>query len=230
MKHNHKNITPRRANERGNVFFFILVGVIMFATLSFVVARGFRSDTTNTLTKRQLELAVTDILSYSASIEHAISRLRRNGVSESDISFHDAEWGHTDYEHAAPQPDENKVFSGAGGRIGYRIPEGLPNMDFRDDFMIEGIASNANPELTLISTNLTEDLCTKINSKVGISGIPAIATLAATTGEAVGDFTARAVKNTIGDTTAALENQPIACIESVAGSGNFNFYYVLLAR
>ena len=69
-----------RISERGNVFIFILLGLVLFAALSFTVARGFRSDTTSQMTDRQAELLATEIITYGQQMERTVNRLRRNGL------------------------------------------------------------------------------------------------------------------------------------------------------
>jgi len=100
---------------------FILIGIVLFAALGMTVSRGFQSSATSNLSKREAELAASEIMAYAQSLERAINRMRRNGCSENDISFaNDVVSG---YEHTPAAPDKCKFFHGDGGKIGYRQPK-----------------------------------------------------------------------------------------------------------
>lgn len=119
------NNNPVRAAERGNVFIFILLGLVLFAALSFTVSRGFRSDTTSQMTARQAELAASDILNYAQQLERAVNRLRRLGCSENQLSFQfdsDGDGDFNDSDEAlhntnAPTDFSCHIFHGEGGNI-----------------------------------------------------------------------------------------------------------------
>jgi hypothetical protein len=82
-----KNNNSNRNNESGNAFIIVMVGVVMFVALSFTVSKGMRSDNTNKLSVREIELAASDILNYASQMERAINRMRRNGISETELDF-----------------------------------------------------------------------------------------------------------------------------------------------
>lgn len=221
--------------QAGNAFLFVLLGVAMFAALSFMVARGMRSETATTMTDREVELAAADIMTYAQQLERAVSRLRRRSISESDISFHTGNWGHTDYQHG--QPDENKVFHPSGGAIGWKEPpQGSndgSNWHFTGSTCIGDIETGAagcesdgdssNEELIAVLPSLDQTVCQEINDKLGISGIPANAGTGYSTTEFVGTF----ADGTIPDN---MDGYNSGCFNGGAGQAGFHFYHVLIGR
>ena len=104
-----------RLSEAGSVFFYILLGVILFASLSYVVTRSMRGKSVDSMTERQAELAATDLLNYAQNIAYAVDKVRRKGCSENDISFDHSAWGHSDYEHSPVVANKCKIFYPSGG-------------------------------------------------------------------------------------------------------------------
>ena len=223
-----------RKAERGNVFFFVMLGVALFATLSYVVARGMRSDTTGALTKRQVELAATDILNYSQKLEHAVARLRRRSISESDISFE----YNGDYINAAcdtaadPEFPGCRIFHPSGGGVGYLSPPDDITTDewhFTGETCIINIGTgvagcdsdtdSSNEEILAVLPNITQPVCTEINNRLGIGATPA-----SVGGYAAGKFTGSFSDGSVLD---GLDGVNAACFSK---GGSFHFYQVLIAR
>lgn len=169
---------------------FILLGVALFATLAFVISRSMRSETTTTMSQREVTLAAAEILDYSQQLSRAISRLRRKNVSENDISFdNNFEAG---YNHTPAQPDTNKIFHPSGGNISYKTPldqwldsnQSAENLYgilyFTARHRAKGVLSDTSPEgldLLLIIPYLQRNLCIAINDKLGVpnpSGAPPV--------------------------------------------------------
>lgn len=168
----HKN--KNRQSERGNIFVFILLGVVLFAALSFTVARGFRSDTTSTMSARKAELVAADILDYAQQMSRSVDRLRRKGCSENEISFeHDATAIFT-----FSTREECKVFSSEGGNMKpWPLTESLnANQVFNtyrpfrvtSDYYVAD-AGSANSELMLMIGMVNETVCQKINDKINVT-------------------------------------------------------------
>lgn len=175
----------QRKGERGNVFIFILMGIVLFAALSFTISKGFRSQTTNTVSERDAHLAASDIMDYAQSVAQGVSRLRRKGISESDISFDNEVV--SGYAHSTPQPVTNHVFHKSGADVTWRNPPVGANNG--SDWIITGSScvtdlntggsgcdsdgNIRNEELLLILPNVDATVCGAINERLDISGIPA---------------------------------------------------------
>lgn len=248
-----------RCREHGNVFIFILLGVVLFAALSYTVARGMRGDTANSISDRQAALAASDIITYAQRIERAVNKMRRKGISESDISF-DNNFV-TGYNHTPAQPDTNKIFHPSGGNVTYtpplsdwletfasapdlygewyipdatRIfrlgPNGLDTVEAHND-------SVSNEDLILVLPYIKQNICIEINKKLGISTDDTIPQdsnnmWSVTEPKYTGTFTDSGVAIEAGGGGPSITNEPTACVEG--GGGNpatgYHFYYTLIVR
>ncbi|MCF8495547.1 MAG: hypothetical protein K9G62_02640 [Alphaproteobacteria bacterium] len=217
--------------QSGNVFLFILIGVVLFAALGITVSRGLRSNTTTEMSNREALLAAADILDYAQRLSRAVERLRRKNVSENDISFDNP--AVPGYAHTPAQPDAHQVFLVAGGAMGWQAPaprvnDGSPWF-FTGSTCIAGVGTGAagcstdsisNEELLAILFNLKQNVCEKINDKLGISGIPTDSG----DGFSSAQFTGAFEDDTIVNPGSVYES---ACISQ---GGNYYFYHVLIAR
>lgn len=223
------NSSTRNA-ERGNVFLFILLGVILFAALAFAVSRGFRSDTTTAMSQRKAELLAVDVIAFAQRLERTVAKMQRNGISENDISFEnpvDAGYAHT------PSADNQNVFHGDGGAISRQgAPSGANDgsaWHYTGHTCIAdlgtgatGCASNtaSDEELIAVLPNVNATVCGIIDKKLGISAIPA------NTGTA---YSATKFTGTYADGSEIIldRSRNAACYSQ---GGNYYFYHVLIAR
>lgn len=116
-KNNHKSDA-----QNGNAFLFILIGIVLFAALSFTVARGLRTQTASSISEKDASLAAAEILDYAQRIQRAVDRVRRRGCSENEISFENEVVA--GYENAnAPNDNSCHIFHPNGGSVSYVIPK-----------------------------------------------------------------------------------------------------------
>lgn len=214
----------RRFSERGNAFLFILLGVALFAALGFTVVRGMRTQSTTSLSNRDADLAVTDIMAQVQTLGRAVDRVRRNGCSENDISFeNDIVAG---YNHLGAVADTCKVFHRSGGGIDWKSsPVAGLQFEFWGADGVTGIGTSPASELVMALPlgSTYEQLCLLYNKKAfGGTTIPT-----GTNDEVATKFT-----GPFGDTTVSLSEAPgksTACIDQ-DGSKKFLIYSVLLER
>ncbi len=218
-------------SENGNVFLFILLGVVLFAALAFVISRGFRSDTTTAMSERQAELIAVDILSYTQQLQRAVGKLQQKGVSENDLSFDSP--AQAGYTHTPAEQDFQKIFHISGGGISWknapaRANNGSP-WHFTGRTCIPGIGTGAagcgintvpDEELIVVLPNVNAAICAVLDKKLGISSIPANSGGAYSSVKFTGPF-ADGTEINIGASHNA------ACYRHGA---NYHFYYVLIAR
>jgi hypothetical protein len=218
--------------QSGNVLFIILLGIVLFAALAMLISRGMRSQGTTAMTARDAELAAVDILSYAQSLERAVNRLRRNGVSESDISFVNNEV--SGYAHSPVQSNTNKIFHLSGGAIEWKSPP--KDANDASDWLFTGgscIAdvgngatgcdgdSTNNEELIVVLPNVANTVCQKINAKLGLSE---------TIADSGGGYASTKYTGSFADDTEIIPaggSYENAC---VTYSGARYFYAVLIAR
>ncbi len=221
-----------RQSAEGNVFLIILVAVALFAALAFTVSRGFRSTTTATMTGRELALAASDVVTYSQQLERAVNRLRSKGTSENDISFDQSYV--TGYDHTPAQPETNKIFSPTGASVTWKSPVNGANDAspwlFTGESCVVGVGNGsagcgsdglANEELLAVLPNVVSNLCTEINKRLGITGIPADSGGGPSSAQFTGDFA--------DGTEIVLAGGPYNSACFSFGGANY-FYTVLLAR
>ena len=104
-----------RNTQAGNVFVFILAGIFLFGALIFTFTRGASKGTTS-LSKHQARVAAQEILNYAQTLELAVSRVRRNGCSENQISFeNDVVAGYINAN--APVDNSCHIFKDNGGKM-----------------------------------------------------------------------------------------------------------------
>lgn len=227
-----RNLDPR-FSERGNVFVFILIGIVMFASLSFYVAKGMRSQTTKALSARQAELAATDILNYAQALEAGVNRLRSKNVSESDISFESAQ--EPDYAHSPAVTHAQQLFHPQGGGVNWQAP--IPDVNDGTNWIFTGSTcivdlgtgaagcssdgNTRNEELLAVLSNIDATACTAINERLNITGIPADTGGGASLTKFAGDFT--------DDAEMILPGGPFGSACFSFGGQNF-FYVTLLVR
>jgi len=169
-----------RHAERGNVFMFILLGVVLFAALSFTVARGFRSDTTSSMSEREAELAASEILDYAQRMQRAVSRVLRNGVSENQISFENSQSPVT-YPNSNCTNDQCLIFHPDGGGMKWQEPpEGASDFSWNitANHKIPGYGGTGHAGLVLHLPEIDERLCETLNRRLGhdFSSIPECST------------------------------------------------------
>jgi hypothetical protein len=223
-----------RARERGNVFVFILLGVVLFTALAFTMSRGFRGETTTRMSDREITLAAADILSYTQRLEQAVSVVRGKNVSEKDISFENP--AVSGYAHSPAVPDANKVFNAEGGKARWQMPpegsnDGSPWI-FTGKSCIVGLGTDvggcstasgptSDEDLVVVLPNVDAKLCEEINKRLNIpGGIPAAGGTGLSTAQFTGTF----------DNGAELVLTPARAAACFSRSGHNYFYSVLLQR
>ena len=229
--------------EKGSVFFYILLGVVLFGTLAFTVSRGMRGTQTDSMSDRTAELAASDLLNYAQKIQRAVDRVRNNGCSENDISFDHTGWGHTNYQHSPVVNNECKIFHQDGGNLSFSDVSSyhdkyVTNMG---NYIFSGRSAVSGLGTTCVAATCTElylfirmfhaaKLCKQINKSLDIStSLPVSAGLYSDQ-LYKGTFS---YGNTLSD--AAFIGKNGGCYQHSSatytdGTPYYDLYYVLLAR
>ncbi|MCB1783559.1 MAG: hypothetical protein KDI13_06135 [Alphaproteobacteria bacterium] len=241
---NRKRRPQDRPGEQGNMFFYILLGVILFAALAFTISRSFHSTSTSNMTKREAGLAATSILDFGQRFAHAVDRSRRKNCSENDISFSNAIV--SGYAHSPVVDDKCKLFDSKGGAISYTAPQ----PDWLDstksaqtlygEWFLTGLANingvgTASADLVLILPYVKKEICLEIDHKLNIatssSYPPQDAGSSYDTTKYTGTF---ADTYEIRDSGGSddLVGKQAGCFEAngTPATGTYHFYYVLIER
>jgi hypothetical protein len=222
--------------ERGNIFVFIFIALILIALLT-VAVRG-TSGGKNNVTQEDLKIQAAQTLRTAAELESAVRQVLDNGASESEIRF-----AHTDaaadYGTIATTP-EFQVFSKSGGRAEYRLApstilaSGSGAWEFYGTTAIPRVGSD-RPELIAVLPNVTAGFCATINKQLGLTNVPDDDVTGATPDCVQGSSTDRfgpsadfsSVPNTLDATTFDQLPMTQACVTCGA---NYHFYSVLMSR
>lgn len=211
-----------RVFERGSAIFIILLGVMLFAALSYAVSQMLRGGGPDRVTEQKVSVNADEIMSYGQTLRRGVQTIRiSNGCEPEDVSFDVSNL--TGYANGANT--KCQVFSPDGGGVVYSDP---PVDDYNDgsDWIFTGTNTVANigsasPDLIAILPELKLSVCEMINSKLNIA---AIATDAAV------DFTK--FQGTFAS-TQALDNAaglPAGCQNYNAAGDHYFYYQVLIAR
>jgi len=236
----------KREAEQGNVFLIILMGIILFAALSFSISRGMRSDNTSNLSNQEAALAAGDLVAHAQKIERAVNKMRSKGVSENDISFENNIVG--TYTNPNCADDSCKVFHPGGGRISFRsandfISSLTTNFEFNGSnrfatFGCETQTLQCSELVLYLNMNETPEVCLKINDLAGIDNpsddAPQLREWIAAP-DFVGTYTNSPVE-LVGGANATTEAPEVngkvtGCVyEYSGGQDTYRFYYILIAR
>ncbi len=232
MKINHKY-----NKEQGSVFFYILLGVVLFGTLAFTVSRGMRGQQTDSMTDRQAELIASELQDYAKKVASTIDKLRRRGCSENEISMETP--AGLNINANAPIDKSCHVFEPAGGNIIFVTPnKGVSNNSFwrASSFSNVGGIGTGAVDLLLYLPSVNKKVCEVINKSANIirDTIP-LENGFAFSNNWNGSFSIGGHYiscNGIAPTNAC-NNQSFACISSDFVNTDHDpyiFYYVLIAR
>ena len=118
----------------GNAMFFVLIGVALFAALSYVVTQS--GQTSGSRADRETEqLQVNEILQYGSALQHALQRMVMSGgcrigiggnlvLFDGTVGFDSSEWANPgDYDNPnAPADNSCDIFDPVGGGVDWQPP------------------------------------------------------------------------------------------------------------
>jgi len=108
----------RLKSQNGNALFFILIGIALFAALSFTVVRMSRS--TSKMSAQDARLSAEQMLAFAEHVSGSVQAVMlQNGCTLSQVSFENGTVG--GYTNASA-PDKCKIFNAAGGGMSYYPP------------------------------------------------------------------------------------------------------------
>lgn len=218
-----------RIRESGNVFVIVLLGVVLFAALMFTFSRSARQGGEN-LSEKQMDVSVSDVLSYAQTLERAVSRVMSGGrYSESQIDFDNNIIA--GYANAGCTDAGCKIFdTSTGGATWVSPPEGFSG---NNNWIVNGanavpdIGDDAAADLVLLLKGLSQASCAAVNEKLGIG---------ATIPQDADDIDTSKFAGTFANTerigaNADLSGRRAGCILNAAPNPDeYVFYYVLWER
>lgn len=224
--------------ESGNALWFILLAIALLAALTVTITRGSDTSEQSGDVERQRVLA-SDTLRYAKSVEQAIEQMRQRGVSESDISFENSFVGGYAPHINCVADNGCKVFHVEGGGITFRSANTLVSGEswlFTGADSVAGVGedgtgatSSFDNELLMMLPDVSEGVCGRINTELGIAGIPQDATKADVGTKFTGSFpNGQVIENMGGEKTGCFEGTQDDGGASIAGK--YYFYHTLIQR
>ncbi len=171
----------KRHSERGNILLYILLAVVLLAALTYAVAGTSRSGGITHLSDSKASTLSTEILTYANHLKTAISKLSLRGCTETQINFENTVVA--GYVNAtAPVDDSCDVFAASAGAVTWVTPPDDMNDGTPWFYTGAAVAHNSNgyassnsaadADLVMMISGLPQNLCTKINKQLGITGTP----------------------------------------------------------
>lgn len=247
-----------RSSESGNVFFMILIAVVLIGLLTAAIMSTSTTEGSN-IDNETLVIRASEVQRAASEYERAVLFILSNGQSEEDIRFAnpaaDPDYGDLS---DADTPDEQRVqvFHPRGGGAAYREPPDGVNdgskWEFYGGTAIPGVGTG-KADLVAVLPNVTQQFCDKINALNGqpVTPIPEDTGTGAAAGASPGDCvnlgalgrfddaqqfyptpnTANAATFTQDPNTSAARPALQACVQcDIASTPALHFYHVLLAR
>ncbi len=168
--------------ENGNVLFFILIAVALFAALGFVVSSG-REGTQGTASATQARIDAAEIMQYGTNLGLIAEKMMTvGGVDDSNTGGNGilfaAPTAHADYGTPGTQP-RTEIFNKAGGDATYMKPPALAcsstcTYDFTGQIIVEGMKDDTKHELAMVVAGVLPEVCTQINNiwQHGFASVP----------------------------------------------------------
>lgn len=219
----------------------VLIGVMLFAALSFTFSRGNQQGAEN-INRRQADLAASDIITFGQRVNRTVDSMLSKNKSETEISF---EGLNPTYGNALCLDDSCKVF--ITGKYGIQPSTPVDNwlessrsgsFAYKSwyvtaQFCVPGLPDNTcsvpkGNELILLLPYLKRTVCETINAQLGIGTVIPVPSTFGTINSANqfdGNFTLGGGA-TLWD-AVALKGLSAGCVST--GSG-YHFYQVLLER
>lgn len=154
------NSSKTSESQSGNVFFFILLAIVLIGLVTVALRSGGGSADIDNET---VLINATTVRQYAGELERGIAFILHDGASENDIRFanrHNADYGNINDQRT------RQVFAAEGGGVEYRLPipaiSGASQWEFYGHTHLPGVGSD-RPELVAVLPDVTEAFCTRIN-------------------------------------------------------------------
>lgn len=115
--------------QKGNILFWVLLGIVLFGGLSMVVKRAGESTDMMTADAEKMSIAAAEIIDYAEAVKTAALRMMASGrCTETQISFENDVYLNFDGTVAQPlgshstTTDRCKIFNESGGKLEPLIP------------------------------------------------------------------------------------------------------------
>jgi hypothetical protein len=244
----HEAISGKYRREAGSALFFILIGVALFAALSYTVAQMLRGGNPETISEQKSQLFADEILGYGRSLRQATQAVRINGCADMDLSFDNGTVG--GYAHMPDVADTCKIFNEGGGGMIYALPSEswldaaqsaktlYGEWYFPANVCVRGIGngtagcesdSTDNEDILVILPYIKEQVCAAINNSLGLGTTIPVETADGWT-TANTKFTGTMADNTALDQTGVMAGCFAGSGANTPDANTYHFFQVLVTR
>ena len=245
----------RKNSESGNIIWFILLAIVLLASLTVLLTRSADTVEQSGNVERQ-RIQGSNVLASAKTLDEALKQMSMRGISENEISF-DVSFL-SGYANPSCTGTACRLFDVAGGGQSYKAPstDWLDNTQsaqprygewyFPSAVCVAGVGtggvgcgsdlSTTDEDLLIVLPWVKKKLCIQINNLLGVTnpaGVPSkLSGDAFTAGYPMytGSFTAEGGE--ISDAALALSGQKAGCFEGngIPPAGSYHFYYALIER
>jgi hypothetical protein len=232
--------------QAGNVFFVILLGIVLFAALSYAMSGSMRSGTSQ-LSQEKAKIAAQEMVAYGMKMSNTVKELIiSNGCTDTKISFDGATYYSqgTGYTNASsPSSKKCHVFDKAGGNMRLITPGKTANQSYSlivGVHCYEGQGTGTSPcpntakELEYAVIDIPREVCIEINkiAQIGVAGAepPSDNFSANAGGKFVGTY--EPTDNSAFIVYIGASGKEFSCYMDDTGTyaGKYIFSYILLPR
>ncbi len=222
--------TPEPDNQKGSILFFILIGVALFAALSYTVSSMMRGG--EKIGDEKAGIYAAEILTYARSVKEAVNMVRiSNGCADTDISF--ANPIVAGYTHTPASTNKCKIFNSDGGGLSWvsanqELNDGS-DWYFTGNHAISKLGGTPDiSELIMLLEDVNTNICRSINKRLGLSEtITDNNTIDGATTRFTGTYTSGDIIGSGAPTEVV--NIGAGCFNNPASSNNY-FFQALIVR
>lgn len=234
---------PPADPQKGSVFFYIILAILMLALLSFAVSRGSRFASSS-LSADEARMAASEILTMTNTVGEAVQRLKLRGCTDTTLSFENTVSAQSYTNPGAPGDNSCHVFDTGGGKLNYqRIPDkaldpsqsgeaDYADIYFNSGFQYENMGTTA-ADLALQISWLREEVCIAINNSLNIpnpAGVPPVENNGAGDLDFIGAYGPGNIGDTIGDDGAHDLAGRTGYCRYQSAVDNYQYNQILIAR
>lgn len=224
----------KTSSERGNIFVYVLITIVLFAALTFILARQEDAGEATALDEDRARIIATQLISASAQVTSAVEQMTFAGTEPDSMEF--VRPGQPGYD---TPPHLDKVFHPDGGGV---ILNPLPAAAIDDtitsppsgwylgSFNHVEWTKTANDDVILTAYGIQEDVCLQLNDMILGEAVntPIISGIMVNFLIDDADHSGTNADFTIGDCNDC-ENLPSACVQNAAGT-IFAFYNIIIGE
>lgn len=228
------------SDQRGNIFFYILLAVVLIAALSIAIASSMRGN--SGISNERVNLVASEVIESGSRLAETVARLRLRGIASTAISFENSTV--TGYANLSCTTDTCKIFEATGGGLSWEeSPPSSGNNQpwgYTSDLNITQVGTT-DADLVAILPEMTLEACQSLNAHLDIAAPTATPPVQGTM-SSINKFVGTYTLSPVTLTPAILSGQKAGCFQATAASGTalsasggplagkYYYYQVLIAR